>query len=186
MSTTSPTTTTPSAEWMQFYEQSAAFDEMGAASFSDATMVTTNLTSDGNLSPGSSSPVKSTRRRSRASKKAPTTLLNANAGNFRALVQQFTGCPSRDLSRRGAINLNFAQGNDASAQSQSNVSASTMATFGTNYYFQQPGQPQPWPPQQQHQMFQNQQNDVHIDDVSTQGFRAEPYPNEHKNDGYFF
>ncbi|KAJ6427233.1 hypothetical protein OIU84_022767 [Salix udensis] len=34
------------------------------------------------------------RRRSRASKKAPTTLLNASSANFRALVQQFTGCSS--------------------------------------------------------------------------------------------
>lgn len=31
------------------------------------------------------------RRRSRASRKAPTTLLNASTANFRDLVQQFTG-----------------------------------------------------------------------------------------------
>lgn len=50
------------------------------------------------------------RRRSRASKKTPTTLLNANANNFRALVQQFTGCPNTPISfrnQRGPVNLNF-------------------------------------------------------------------------------
>lgn len=56
---------------------------------------------------------KVTRRRSRASKKTPTTHLNANTSNFRALVQQFTGCPSNittcvSLKRsKGPVNLNF-------------------------------------------------------------------------------
>ncbi|GLT49490.1 hypothetical protein SLA2020_230420 [Shorea laevis] len=195
MSTTS--TITGCAEWMQFYEQ-GAFDGVGAASFPDATTVTASvMTSDGNLSPVSSSPVKSTRRRSRASKKAPTTLLNANASNFRALVHQFTGCPTRPLSRRGPVNLNFALRNEESTQT--NVSsASTTPIFGTNYYFQHPNQPQP-PQQQEHHMFQNQQNDVlyhrtntdipngfdAIDAVSEQDFPAYPYSSGHRNDGYF-
>lgn len=55
---------------------------------------------------------KPVRRRSRALKKAPATLLTADASNFRALVQQFTGCRSatpllRDY--KGPINLNFKQ-----------------------------------------------------------------------------
>ncbi|WOL15871.1 hypothetical protein Cni_G24652 [Canna indica] len=37
---------------------------------------------------------KSARRRSRASRRAPTTMLNTDAANFRAMVQQFTGVPS--------------------------------------------------------------------------------------------
>ncbi|KAL7131339.1 hypothetical protein ABFS83_13G190800 [Erythranthe nasuta] len=57
------------------------------------------------------------RRRSRASRKSPATLLNANASNFRALVQQFTGCHSplspfgmtTTTNYKGPINLNFAQ-----------------------------------------------------------------------------
>ncbi|GKV18007.1 hypothetical protein SLEP1_g28444 [Rubroshorea leprosula] len=195
MSTTS--TITGCAEWKQFYEQ-GAFDGVGAASFPDATRVTASLmTSDGNLSPGSSSPVNSKRRRSRASKRAPTTLLNADTSNFRALVHQFTGCPSRPLSQRGPVNLNFAVGNEE--RIQTNVSsASTMPIFGTNYYFQHPNQPQP-PQQQQHHMFQNQQNDVPyhgtntdipngfdaFDAVSVQDFRAYPYSSGHRNDGYF-
>ncbi|KAG6395893.1 hypothetical protein SASPL_142026 [Salvia splendens] len=54
------------------------------------------------------------RRRSRSSKKAPTTLLTADAKNFRALVQQFTGRHSGSPLLRGykgPINLNFKQRN---------------------------------------------------------------------------
>lgn len=49
------------------------------------------------------------RRRSRASKKTPTTILNASTSNFRALVQQFTGCHTR--AYRGPIYLNFSLNN---------------------------------------------------------------------------
>ncbi|KAH6764809.1 VQ motif-containing protein [Perilla frutescens var. frutescens] len=55
---------------------------------------------------------KAIKRRSRASRKAPTTLLTADANNFRALVQQFTGYHSAaPLLRayKGPINLNFEQ-----------------------------------------------------------------------------
>ncbi|XP_020575578.1 VQ motif-containing protein 22-like, partial [Phalaenopsis equestris] len=34
------------------------------------------------------------RKRSRASRRAPTTLLNTDTANFRAMVQQFTGVPT--------------------------------------------------------------------------------------------
>ncbi|GAB2282500.1 hypothetical protein Dimus_017042 [Dionaea muscipula] len=37
---------------------------------------------------------KPTRRRARASRRTPTTLLNTDPSNFRAMVQQFTGGPS--------------------------------------------------------------------------------------------
>ncbi|KAL1538478.1 hypothetical protein AAHA92_27222 [Salvia divinorum] len=54
------------------------------------------------------------KRRSRSSKKAPTTLLTADAKNFRALVQQFTGRHSGSpllRAYKGPINLNFKQRN---------------------------------------------------------------------------
>ncbi|CAA7394306.1 unnamed protein product [Spirodela intermedia] len=38
--------------------------------------------------------VKTGRKRSRASRKTPTTLLNTDTTNFRAMVQQFTGAPT--------------------------------------------------------------------------------------------
>ncbi|KAK4761109.1 hypothetical protein SAY87_006002 [Trapa incisa] len=54
---------------------------------------------------------KPVRRRSKASKKTPTKVLNTNSNNFRALVQQYTGCPSRTSGSgtfKGPINWNFS------------------------------------------------------------------------------
>lgn len=57
---------------------------------------------------------KPVRRRSRASKTTPITLLKANTSNFRALVQQFTGCSTTTAMslaiHKGPITLNFQQG----------------------------------------------------------------------------
>ncbi|KAL1555459.1 VQ motif-containing protein 22-like [Salvia divinorum] len=47
-----------------------------------------------NLSPEEGRVAKPVRRRSRASRRTPTTLLNADAANFRAMVQHFTGGPA--------------------------------------------------------------------------------------------
>ncbi|THU48519.1 hypothetical protein C4D60_Mb09t27110 [Musa balbisiana] len=49
---------------------------------------------------------KPVRRRSRASRRTPTTMLNTNTANFRSMVQQFTGIPSGPYSsarRKGEI-----------------------------------------------------------------------------------
>ncbi|CAN4081802.1 unnamed protein product [Withania somnifera] len=61
-----------------------------------------------------SSIVKPVRRRSRASKKTPTTLLNASIANFRALVQQHTGCHTSPMfnNQKGPINLSFGPSTD--------------------------------------------------------------------------
>ncbi|XP_037446565.1 neurogenic locus Notch protein-like [Triticum dicoccoides] len=45
---------------------------------------------------------KPARRRSRASRRAPVTLLNTDTTNFRAMVQQFTGIPSGPYGPAGA------------------------------------------------------------------------------------
>lgn len=47
------------------------------------------------------------RKRCRASKHTPSTFLIAKPCDFRALVQQLTGCQSADSSYKGPINLNF-------------------------------------------------------------------------------
>uniref|UniRef100_M1AK38 VQ motif-containing protein n=1 Tax=Solanum tuberosum TaxID=4113 RepID=M1AK38_SOLTU len=74
------------------------------------TTITNSLCSH-ELSPKNGTIKKSPiRRRSRASKKTPTTHLNADASNFRALVQQFTGCHTANTflgAHKGPINLNF-------------------------------------------------------------------------------
>ncbi|RDY08113.1 hypothetical protein CR513_07691, partial [Mucuna pruriens] len=122
------TMTATTDQWMQFYQQPLMEESHGhghdhdhdlapnTESFSDSTVMTTSptptmsqLTPKGNVS-------KPIRRRSRVSKKTPTTLLNANTTNFRALVQQFTGCPSTTMPtlglgiHKGPITLNFQQG----------------------------------------------------------------------------
>ncbi|KAF5742371.1 hypothetical protein HS088_TW09G00416 [Tripterygium wilfordii] len=107
------------------------------------------------------------RRRSRASKKTPTTLLNANSTNFRALVQQFTGCPRAPISfatQKGPITLNFGAG------SANNYSFSE--DFREKSYRQHPEQ-ENWSQQneqqqhqQQYQQQQQQQRYKLLDSVS--------------------
>ncbi|CAI9090653.1 OLC1v1025470C1 [Oldenlandia corymbosa var. corymbosa] len=54
---------------------------------------------------------KQVKRRSRASRKTPTTLLNASIKNFRTVVQQYTGCRSSNSgfngNGKGPITLSF-------------------------------------------------------------------------------
>ncbi|CAA2972206.1 Hypothetical predicted protein [Olea europaea subsp. europaea] len=86
------------------------------------------------------------RKRSKASKKTPTTLLNANTTNFRAVVQQFTGCRSA-RPYKGPINLNFAvptQHNDFNE-------TSTISLRGYDYYTQKT--------HEQHQNYQEKLED---------------------------
>jgi VQ motif len=74
----------------------------------DLTTVNTGSPGSGMTGPTSSPPShanmeagrvgKSPRRRSRASRRAPVTLLNTDTSNFRAMVQQFTGIPSGPYS----------------------------------------------------------------------------------------
>lgn len=67
---------------------------------SDSTVVTAAVSSattppaSSGLNPDGGRVVKPVRKRSRASRRTPTTLLNTDAANFRAMVQQFTGGPS--------------------------------------------------------------------------------------------
>ncbi|KAF8687283.1 hypothetical protein HU200_042963 [Digitaria exilis] len=51
---------------------------------------------------------KPARRRSRASRRAPVTLLNTDTANFRAMVQQFTGIPTPPAGAFGGPVINFA------------------------------------------------------------------------------
>ncbi|CAA6671870.1 unnamed protein product [Spirodela intermedia] len=65
----------------------------GATHLIESTVITTTTAM---AQPASEPPTgRAARRRSRASRKAPTTILNTDASNFRAMVQQFTGVPTR-------------------------------------------------------------------------------------------
>lgn len=79
--------------------------------------------SGGGTSPARSAPGveagrvgKPARRRSRASRRAPVTLLNTDTSNFRAMVQQFTGIPSGPYGPPGANGpvISFGSGADYS------------------------------------------------------------------------
>lgn len=150
---------------------------------------------------------KSIRRRSRVSKRTPTTHLNANTSNFRALVQQFTGCPRLPFShgsQKGPINLSFGNRTD-----DNNLMA--PSTYSHHYTqrsdqpLQQPQQ-QEWCNQDQQQgllLYHDQNHDMlssdsHVDsDVSFSStignFRSnlEVYDNYvsvngYMNSGYYF
>lgn len=116
------TMTATTDQWMQFYQQPLmdAHDHDHDHALppnttsppptmpsSERNSISSQLTPKGNV-------CKPIRRRSRASKRTPTTLLNANTTNFRALVQQFTGCPTTAMStlgvHKGPITLNFQKG----------------------------------------------------------------------------
>ncbi|CAK9171521.1 unnamed protein product [Ilex paraguariensis] len=159
--------TTPAfTEWLQFYQTTQPSPEVPLSGLSNATAVVTSPTGENKMTPvtpptsitggGDLSPRasigKPARRRSRASRRTPTTLLNASATNFRALVQQFTGCQSSfsssSGSQSGPFNLNFAATNEQNYYG----TTSTTATSGLNHY----SQPNPWH-EQQHQQQQQQQ-----------------------------
>ncbi|XP_041989769.1 VQ motif-containing protein 22-like [Salvia splendens] len=53
-----------------------------------------NNNNNNNLVPEQGRVAKPVRRRSRASRRTPTTLLNTDTANFRAMVQHFTGGPA--------------------------------------------------------------------------------------------
>ncbi|XP_073060183.1 VQ motif-containing protein 22-like [Primulina eburnea] len=79
-------------EWMQYQTSyisdiSQIFPQPTAdASFADSRNI--------NLAPNYGRISKPLRRRSRASRRTPTTLFNTDTANFRSMVQRFTGAPS--------------------------------------------------------------------------------------------
>ncbi|KAL1220631.1 VQ motif-containing protein 22 [Cardamine amara subsp. amara] len=77
----------PNNDWSQFYNNQPFFT-------TTTTTTTTATSAESPLSPESRRVSKPTRRRSRASRRTPTTLLSTDTANFRAMVQQFTGGPS--------------------------------------------------------------------------------------------
>lgn len=162
------------SDWTQFYQQNLSNQvlppgrilsgSMFGDRVSDATVVTTTITSASTPSPlgagnsssgaGHLSPEgrvsKPIRRRSRASRRTPTTLLNTDTTNFRAMVQQFTGGPSAPFASGSQLNApNFNFGLGVSRQVHVNPS-SVMMPAGYHLQFQQQQQ------QQHNQQYQQQ------------------------------
>lgn len=162
------------SDWLQFYTQnnlsgqalplSHGHVSSGAAMFGDqpvshheATVVTTTTTASApnptsstntNTNTNSLSPEgrvsKPVRKRSRASRRTPTTLLNTDTANFRAMVQQFTGGPSTAsfAAQPGATNFGFGLG---SRPGFVNPNASLMVPPGYNHLQLQQQQQQQHP-----------------------------------------
>lgn len=169
----SDTMSSPTDNWAHYYQHNAPARPVGlftSNQISDATTVTTNTISSasgGGLSPEGrvSKPV---RKRSRASRRTPTTLLNTDTANFRAMVQQFTGgslasFPSTGSSSSSSsssypIGTNFSLG-IGSGQQYANPNAVMVPRPGYNIL---QAQQQLQHQQQQHQfMFPKNDDDHH-------------------------
>ncbi|KAE8649229.1 hypothetical protein Csa_014840 [Cucumis sativus] len=144
-----------SGDWLQFYHQNLSStaapppsDHSTSEMFfvdrvSDATGVITTTASVNTLGSTGLNPEgrvgKPVRRRSRASRRTPTTLLNTDTTNFRAMVQQFTGGPTPPFT--SSISPNFSLG--FGGIHQSNFPTSQNATISpppSGYLLQQPPQ----------------------------------------------
>uniref|UniRef100_A0A7C9DNK8 VQ domain-containing protein n=1 Tax=Opuntia streptacantha TaxID=393608 RepID=A0A7C9DNK8_OPUST len=120
------------SEWLHFHQtnpSAAAPPHSATASptdlfwtgqLSEATVVsTTVISATATANPGQSPAqqlgpegrvTKPARRRTRASRRTPTTLLNTDTTNFRAMVQQFTGGPSTAFGFSPGAATQTAQG----------------------------------------------------------------------------
>ncbi|KAI3813978.1 hypothetical protein L1987_18715 [Smallanthus sonchifolius] len=104
-------------QWIQQYPNTPMAPSGGDATF----MTVYRDASHGTTVQAGPKPI---RRRSRASRRTPVTVLNASPTEFRALVQRFTGCDSKDNMApalavnlpKGPVNIDFTR-NDASESS---------------------------------------------------------------------
>ncbi|KAL7086576.1 hypothetical protein ACP275_13G009900 [Erythranthe tilingii] len=111
----SQTMSNPSDNWMLQYQTD--FSGIGQTEVPPTTTAAAAAAAArvNNLSPDQGRVAKPIRRRSRASRRTPTTLLNTDATNFRAMVQQFTGGPAASFAARpqipssGGAALNYIQ-----------------------------------------------------------------------------
>lgn len=93
----------------QPYTATSATDLFFLDRASEPTMVSTTMSPISNLPPTSPAQLgpapgrvsKPARKRTRASRRTPTTLLNTDTTNFRAMVQQFTGGSSTNFDIPG-------------------------------------------------------------------------------------
>ncbi|TKY56249.1 Modulating plastid sigma factor [Spatholobus suberectus] len=82
-------------------------------------------------SPQANSVVRNSKKRTRASRRAPTTVLTTDTSNFRAMVQEFTGIPAPPFSASSSYSRRL----DLLTGSSSLRSSSTLdATTGTPFY----------------------------------------------------
>lgn len=142
-------------EWLQFYQNNQPAT-MQSWSGDAATVVTATNTGVSNQLSRVTRPTNTNnRRRSRASRKTPTTLLNTDTTNFRAMVQQFTGggnggaapLPSHSSSSVTATHQSLNTYSTISSNINDDGVASTSSLLphdGHNVQFRQPHSRQPY------------------------------------------
>ncbi|CAL9763664.1 unnamed protein product [Musa acuminata subsp. burmannicoides] len=140
-----------------------ATSAFGCVSDSVVVSATSSPTIDGSAKGASQQPGiegrvgKPVRRRSRASRRAPTTMVNTDAANFRMMVQQFTGNPS------GPYTAGYHPGGGP----VSNVSNDSVERAHQTTALMSFGNPQQHPCQRQsHQPQQQQQQNYQSPDHS--------------------
>ncbi|EOA31512.1 hypothetical protein CARUB_v10014701mg [Capsella rubella] len=131
-------------EWSQFYNTNQTyFTTSTTASTAVTTTTTTGDTTsiDSRLSPETGRVTKPTRRRSRASRRTPTTLLNTDTSNFRAMVQQYTGGPSAMAFGSGNTTSGFSLTSSSDPSAGSSQHVPWQYNFQPHAPLQQPQRP---------------------------------------------
>lgn len=169
----------PAAGSQSHYPRGPVPSSLTAAESSVVTTVTTTSPPSSAVTPSTQQPsqqsgsggrgARPVRRRTRASRRAPTTLLNTDTTNFRAMVHQFTGAPPGVVpssqfptsfympgAGSGTSLMDFSQ-----LPLQQQQQQQPQHIFGGAQMYQvQQAQPQPQPqphPQQQQQQQQHHQ-----------------------------
>ncbi|KAM7256008.1 hypothetical protein ACFE04_011749 [Oxalis oulophora] len=127
-------------QWLHnFYQQNRNSPATGFyGQTSDPTTVTATHTTtttairSGPLSPEGRVTKTTARRRSRASRRTPTTLLNTDTTNFRAMVQQFTGGPTTASSFPTRPSFTFTLGGGSNAAASGAGAGPMMGPLGFN------------------------------------------------------
>lgn len=135
------------ADWLQFYQNMASGRRhQPSQSFADASATaestagpTMPISIDVGVAGGSGG--KPSRKRPRTSRRAPTTLLNTDTSNFRAMVQRFTGVQSAPYGTAvvpgGGTTLNFGIGfNNPASQPAALPSFEAEETRPNQYQYQ--------------------------------------------------
>ncbi|XP_057541460.1 VQ motif-containing protein 22-like [Amaranthus tricolor] len=121
---------TSTSDWLNFHQSSSALTDQAETPYSASPASDTFFSgrasdpTTSTMSPNTTSPQtgpaqlgpspgrvnKPVRKRTRASRRTPTTLLNTDTTNFRAMVQQFTGGPSNNFDISGPGSQIYGQG----------------------------------------------------------------------------
>lgn len=131
----SQTMSNPSDWILQPYQNNFSHASQTEISPTDAFAAASAAASrNNNLSPEHGRVSKPIRRRTRASRRTPTTLLNTDTTNFRAMVQHFTGGPAAPFAARAQIPNRGATLNYMEHMAATNAAAAPASgTFHAQY-----------------------------------------------------